>query len=936
MFVYKRDGKKEEVKFEKISKRIARAAKGLKNVDTASVAQKVINGVFDGVSSMELDKLSTEIAYSLSVKHPDYDRLAINLAISALHKDTPDTFSECIEKLYKTVKNSKGDHQLLISSDIYKIIKKNAHVLNNAIDYSRDYKFDYFGFKTLERSYLLKLPEIQNEKVIHKIVERPQHLWMRVAVGIHGSDMDAVINTYEMLSNFNAVMATPCLYNSSMPKNNLSSCFLLGIDDSVSGIYNCLKDCAEISQSAGGIGVHISNIRAKGSPIFGTNGVSNGVIPMLKVFESTARYIDQGGGKRKGSFAIYLEPQHFDIMDFLDLRKNNGKEELRARDLNLALWTPDLFFERVEADADWTLMDPNKCPDLSEKYGAEFKELYESYEQRGMGERTVKARDVWNKILDSCVETGEPYILAKDACNIKSNQKNLGTIKSSNLCLDGNTLLYIKGSPNQKNDLKVQLENVVKLFKNKQELYVKSFDINKNEIVYNKIINAGLTGISYRMKLEFSNGSVVRCTPEHKFYTKKRGYIEAKDLNNEDELVNSNNKIVKLVGKWDLEGSLEVYDITVEHTENFFANDVLVHNCAEIVQYSDSESISVCNLSSVSLPSCVINNKFDFKKLEATTKNLVENLNKVIDVEYYPVEKAKKTNLRDRPMGIGIQGLGTLFAMLRFTWESDEAKQLNKDIAETMYYAAMRTSCDLAKESKPYKTFKGSPLSKGLFQFDLWNVKPSDRYDWENLRDDVKKFGVRNSLLIADMPTASTSQILGNTECFEPFTSNIYKRSTLSGDFIQVNKFLVEDLIKLNLWTEEMRQMIIANNGSVQNVPGIPDDIKALYKTVWEISQKILIDFSADRGPYVCQSQSLNLYFKDANKAKLTSAFFYGWKKGLKTIVYYTRTQGARETTKFTVDKEIENKLNAANQPEDVDGISCSLDNPEACEMCSS
>lgn len=499
--------------------------------------------------------------------------------------------------------------------------------------------------------------------------------------------------------------------------------------------------------------------------------------------------VHNGGGKRKGSFAIYLETYHADIMDFLDLRKNNGKEELRTRDLNLAIWTPDLFFQRVEADEDWTLMDPNKCPNLSETYGEEFNKLYESYEAKEMGERTIKARDVWNKILESCIETGEPYILAKDACNIKSNQKNLGTIKSSNLC-------------------------------------------------------------------------------------------------------------------------------------------------AEIIQYSDHENTSICNLSSISLPSCVTNNKFDFNKLELTTKTLVENLNKVIDVEYYPTDKAKKTNLRDRPIGIGIQGLSTLFAMLRYSWESEEAKNLNRDIAETMYYAAMKTSCELAKESKPYKTFKGSPLSQGLFQFDLWNIKPSNRYDWETLREDVKKFGVRNSLLIALMPTASTSQIMGNTECFEPFTSNIYKRSTLSGEFIQINKFLVDDLIKLDLWNEEMRQTIIAHNGSIQSIPNIPNDIKALYKTVWEISQRILIDFAADRGPFVCQSQSMNLFFKDANKAKLTSAFFYAWKKGLKTIVYYTRTTGAKETTKFTVPKDIEDK--AKLQEEAADGVSCSLDSPEDCLACGS
>jgi ribonucleoside-diphosphate reductase alpha chain len=790
MYIIKRSGEKEQVKFEKISRRILRAAKGLKNVDSNLVAQKVIQGVFDGVSTRELDNLSIEISYSLTVRHPEYDKLATRLAISALHKDTNSSFSSVIEDLYKNTKDSSGNSQLIIAPSVYKIVKKHAHILDSVIDHERDYLFDYFGLKTLERSYLLKNIEAINGKMVQRIVERPQYMWMRVAIGIHGNDTDAIINTYHMLSTLQATHATPTLFNACLPKNQLSSCFLVAMKgDSVSGIYDTLKECALISQSAGGIGVHIHNIRSKGSPIYGTGGVSNGIVPMLKNFNETARYIDQGGGKRKGSFAMYLEPWHADIFEFLDLRKNVGKEEMRARDLNIALWAPDLFFKRVEEDGDWTLMDPNQCEGLSDCYGEDFEKLYTSYESKDMGERTIKARELWAKVIESCVETGEPYILAKDACNFKSNQKNLGTIKSSNLC-------------------------------------------------------------------------------------------------------------------------------------------------AEIVEYSDPEHTAVCNLSSISLPACLDkNNKFDFEKLKLITETLTENLNKIIDVEYYPIETAQKSNLRDRPIGIGIQGLATLFAKMRIDWESEQARKLNVDIFETMYYAFIKKSCELAKDfGKPYKTFKDSPLSQGLFQFDLWGVKPSDRYDWESLREDVKKFGVRNSLGIALMPTASTSQILGNTECFEPVTSNIYKRSTLSGEFIQINKFLVDDLLELGLWNENMRQTIIASNGSIQNIPEIPDNIKILYKTVWEISQKIVINMAADRGPYVCQSQSMNLYFKDANSAKLTSAFFYAWKAGLKTLVYYTRTQSAKDVIKFTVDSDIDDKVKAA---EEAEGISCSLDDPDACQMCS-
>lgn len=791
MQIVKRDGRTETVKLEKISKRIERHCKDLKSVDPISIAQKVVQGLYDGVSSMELDKLAMETSYSMSVKHPEYDKLALRLAISALHKDTDSTFSSTMFRLSE-VKDANGNSKPLIDAKVLKFIKKNAAVLDSAIDYNRDYNFDYFGFKTLERSYLLKING--------KIVERPQHMWMRVACGIHSDDIDAALNTYELLSTFKATHATPTLFNAGTPKNQLSSCFLVAMkDDSIAGIYDTLKEVALISQSAGGIGVHIHNIRSKGSPIYGTGGVSNGIIPLLKNFNETAKYVDQGGGKRKGSFAIYLESTHPDIFDFLDLRKNNGKEELRARDLNLAIWASDLFFKKVEADEDWHLMDPNISKGLADVYdetieGGSYTNLYNKYVSEGKYVRVVKARDLWAAMLQAQIETGQPYITSKDAGNRKSNQKNIGVCKSSNLC-------------------------------------------------------------------------------------------------------------------------------------------------AEIFEVSTPEETAVCNLSSISLPAYVEGKKgkrnYNFARLEETVKTLVENLDKIIDVEYYPVETAKRSNSNHRPTGIGIQGLADVFALMRMPWESEEAKKLNKDIAESMYYAAVRASCDLAKKKGAYNTFKGSPASEGVLQFDLWGVTPSDRYDWAGLKKDVIKYGLRNSLLISHMPTASTSQILGNTECFEPITSNIYKRATLSGEFIQINKYLVDDLIELNLWNETLRQKIIASNGSVQGIAEIPDNLKQLYKTVWEISQRTIIDMAADRGAYTCQSQSMNLYFKDSNFAKLSSAYMYAWKKGLKTIVYYTRTTAAREAIKFTVDKEIEKQMQQTSE-ENLEGIACSLDNPEACEMCGS
>ena len=797
MYVVKRDGRKEPVKFDKVTARIQKLAYGLsEHVDTFSVAQKVIEGIFDGVTSSQLDNLAAEIAASMTTRHPDFALLAARIAVSNLHKNTKKSFSQTIKDLYDYVDHHTGKKAPLIAEDVYNIVWKNRDLLDSTIIYDRDFGYDYFGFKTLEKSYLLKTNG--------NVAERPQHMIMRVAVGIHKENIDDVIETYNLMSERWFTHATPTLFNAGTPKPQLSSCFLLQMeDDSIDGIYNTLKNCAKISQSAGGIGLSMHNIRATGSYIRGTNGTSNGIVPMLRVFNDTARYVDQGGGKRKGSFAIYLEPWHADIFDFLQLKKNHGKEELRARDLFYALWIPDLFMERVEADGDWSLFCPNESPGLSDCYGEKFRELYLQYENDGRQRRTVKAQELWFAIMESQIETGTPYMLYKDACNEKSNQKNLGTIKSSNLC-------------------------------------------------------------------------------------------------------------------------------------------------TEIVEYTAPDEIAVCNLASIALPRFVINGKFDHQRLFEITYVITKNLNKVIDINYYPVEEARKSNMRHRPIGIGVQGLADAFILMRMPFDSNEARELNREIHETIYYAAMTASKDLSKVDGPYETYKGSPVSQGIFQYDMWNVKPGSRWEWDVLKEEVLKYGVRNSLLIAPMPTASTSQILGNNECFEPYTSNIYTRRVLSGEFPIVNKHLLKDLVKLGLWNESMKNQIIAANGSVQNIDEIPQDLKDIYKTVWEIKQRSIIDMAADRGAYICQSQSLNLFIQDANFAKLTSMHFYAWKKGLKTGMYYLRTKSAADAIKFTVDQSymkqaIDNVTSAANntligvtKEEAFAQMACSLDDPESCEACGS
>src|SRR5665213_2584143 len=752
MYVIKRDGKKESVKFDKVTARIQKLCYGLnpEHVQSTSVAQKVIEGIFDGVSTSELDNLAAEVAASLTTKHPDYALLASRIAISNLHKNTKKSFSETMRELYFYIDPRTGKKAPMLSDEVWGIIENNAELLDSTIIYDRDFGYDYFGFKTLEKSYLLRANG--------KVAERPQHMLMRVAIGIHKENIEAAIETYNLMSERWFTHATPTLFNAGTPKPQLSSCFLLTMKrDSIDGIYDTLKNCAKISQSAGGIGLSIHNIRATGSYIRGTNGTSNGITPMLKVFNDTARYVDQGGGKRKGSFAIYLEPWHADIFEFLELKKNHGKEELRARDLFFALWIPDLFMKRVEDNGTWSLFCPNECPGLSDCYGVEFEILYNKYESEGKARKTIKAQELWFAIMESQIETGTPYMLYKDACNEKSNQKNLGTIKSSNLC-------------------------------------------------------------------------------------------------------------------------------------------------TEIVEYTSPDEIAVCNLASIALPRFVIDGKFDHQKLFDVTYTITKNLNKIIDVNYYPVEEARNSNMRHRPLGIGVQGLADTFMLLKLAFDSEEARMLNREIFETIYYAAMTSSKDLAKVDGAYQTYEGSPVSQGIFQFDMWNVKPTDRWEWDVLKEEVKKHGVRNSLLLAPMPTASTSQILGNNECFEPYTSNIYSRRVLSGEFIVVNKHLLLDLVKLGIWNNNLKTKIIAANGSVQDIPEIPQHIKDIYKTVWEIKQKVIIDMAADRGAFICQSQSLNLFIQDANFCKLTSMHFYAWKKGLKTGMYYLRTKAASDAIKFTAD----------------------------------
>lgn len=773
MYVFKRDGRREPVRFDKITARISRMCYGLdeKRIDPVAVAQRVVTGVYPGVTTIELDNLTAETAAYMTTIHPDYATLAARLAISNLHKQTKKPFSDVIEDLYNYYNPKTQKKSPMISEEVYKIVMKHKDELNSAINYDRDFSYNYFGFKTLERSYLLRING--------KVAERPQHLLMRVAVGIHGDDIPKVLESYDLMSKRYFTHASPTLFNAGTPRPQMSSCFLVAMkEDSIEGIYDTLKQCALISKTAGGIGLHIHNIRSTGSYIAGTNGTSNGIIPMVRVFNSTARYVDQGGNKRPGAIAIYLEPWHADIFDFIDIRKNHGKEEIRARDLFPALWIPDLFMKRVEQNDTWTLFSPSEAPGLSDVYGDEFEKLYTRYEKEGRGRRTVKAQKLWYQILEAQTETGTPFMIYKDACNRKSNQKNLGTIKSSNLC-------------------------------------------------------------------------------------------------------------------------------------------------CEVVEYSSPDEVGVCNLANICLPAFVESDKdhcwFNFEKLHKITKVVTRNLNRVIDRNYYPVPEACNSNMRNRPIALGVQGLADTFFMLRLPFDSPEARELNIQIFETLYHGALEESNQLSVEEGTYETYEGSPASKGILQYDMWNKKPTDLWDWEALKAKIAKDGLRNSLLVAPMPTASTSQIMGYNECFEPFTSNIYQRRVLAGEFQIVNPYMLRDLIDMGIWNDAMKNFIIHDNGSIQNLPNIPDNIKKLYRTVWELSQKSVIDMAADRGAYICQSQSMNIHLQSPTMGKLTSMHFYGWKKGLKTGMYYLRTQAAARAIQFTVDQQLAKE--AGKVKADVDNV---------------
>ncbi|KAJ2075977.1 ribonucleotide-diphosphate reductase subunit rnr1 [Coemansia sp. S155-1] len=808
MFVIKRDGKSEKVQFDKITARINKLSYGLDTnyVDSAAVAQKVISGVYQGVTTVELDNLAAETAAYMTVQHPDYAQLAARIAISNLQKETHDKFSDIIKDLHEYINPKTNKHSPMVSDELVAIVAANRERIDSAVDYSRDFGYNYFGFKTLERSYLLRING--------RVVERPQHLLMRVSLGIHGNDIDAALETYDLMSRKFFTHASPTLFNSGTPRPQLSSCFLIAMhDDSIEGIYDTLKVCAQISKNAGGIGLHVSNIRATGSYIAGTNGTSNGLVPMLRVFNNTARYVDQGGNKRPGAFAIYLEPWHADVFAFLDLRKNHGKEEVRARDLFYALWIPDLFMQRVIDGGKWSLFCPHEAPGMQDVWGAEFEALYEKYEATpGLPRQTIDAQKLWYAILDAQIETGNPFMLYKDACNRKSNQQNLGTIKCSNLC-------------------------------------------------------------------------------------------------------------------------------------------------TEIVEYSSPEEVAVCNLASIALPTYVKSaTEYDFQTLHDVTKVITKNLNRIIDINFYPVPETRTSNMRHRPIGVGVQGLADAFLAMRMPFDSAEARDLNRDIFETIYHAALEASCELARVHGTYESYAGSPASQGRLQPDMWDYATSDRWDWATLRADIARWGLRNSLLVAPMPTASTSQILGFNECFEPYTSNLYTRRVLAGEFQVVNPWLLRDLVSRGLWDDGMRQRLIAANGSVQALPDVPEDLKRLYKTVYEIKQKVIIDLAADRGAFIDQSQSLNIHMDGPNYQKLTSMHFYGWKKGLKTGMYYLRTKPAVDAIKFTVDAEtvadaVKKAASSAaaasaaaaaagetvtvEDEEELARLQCSIDNRDACMMCS-
>jgi ribonucleoside-diphosphate reductase alpha chain len=1043
MYVTKRDGVREIVSFDKILRRIKTLGQEVNiKINYTALVMKVIDQLYDGISTTKIDELSAEQCASMASIHMDYNILAGRISVSNHHKNTTNSFVNAMTELYSFL-DKHGRHSPLVSQELYEIVCKYPAQLEELVVHDRDYLIDYFGFKTLDRAYLMKINK--------RTVERPQYMWLRVAIGIHGDNFDKIKQTYEYMSQKYFTHATPTLFNSGTPHPQLSSCYLLSMEnDSIDGIFNTLKDCALISKWAGGIGLHIHNVRAKGSHIRGTNGSSNGIVPMLRVFNNTAKYVDQGGGKRNGSFAIYLEPWHADIESFLQMRKNHGDEELKARDLFYALWIPDLFMERIKADENWSLMCPDECPGLSDVYGDEFVELYTRYEKEGKGRASVKARQLWFQVLDAQMETGTPYLLYKDACNKKSNQKNIGTIKSSNLCVAPETqILTDKGH--------IEIQSVagqkVNVWNGEEYSEVEVFQTGENQEL---------------MEVYTDDGSILTCTPYHKFfiqnsYNKKDiKLVEAKDLKEGDKIqkceypvidgietinnayerglfcgdstfsnqpsfdkfsvpitVTLANKLEWFAGYCDSAGKitksiltheiqmssihrdflmdvkrmlqtcginprlrddnadgnkytsllLTVCDFrkltdlgfsskhqleipspylssrvsnqyikiletkTLERRDATFCftepklhagifNGILTSQCTEIIQVSDDKESAVCNLASIALPAFIskTDGTFDFEKLHTISRVVTYNLNRVIDVNFYPTEKTRISNMRHRPIGIGIQGLADVFMMMDMPFASESARLLNRRIFETIYHAALEESCELAKTEGAYETFSGSPASKGILQFDMWDVIPEEgRYDWSALKTEIQKHGLRNSLLLAPMPTASTSQILGYNECIEPITSNIYNRRTLAGEFILANKYLMQDLMKLELWNEKIKNNIIANHGSVQHIDIIPPEIREKYKTVWEIPMRALIDMAADRGAYVCQSQSLNLWLEDPTYSNLTSMHFYSWSKGLKTGIYYLRRRGRHQAQQFTIEPEKKKKDSTE----------------EVCEMCS-
>ena len=880
MQVVKRNGFKQSVDFNKITERLRKLCTEFEikesDIDPIEVAKKVCDSIHDGIQTAQLDNLCAEIAITLATKHPEFGRLASLIETSNLHKSTLGDFQKITDLL--TLDEILDDRYIDFVHD-------NIDVIKEAIDYSYDYSFDYFGMKTLQKAYLFK----HN----NKIIERPQDMWMRVALFIHLDDIEAALETYNALSSKLFTHATPTLYNAGTKWPQLSSCYLVELkDDSIHGIYETLGDCAQISKWAGGIGVHIHKLRATGSDIRKNKNVCSGIVPALRVFNATSRYVNQGG-KRPGSIAIYLSVEHADIMKFLDLRKNVGDEEERCRDLFYGLWVSDLFMERVKNNAKWSLFCPHKAPGLADVYGEEYKELYLRYEQDGLYNEQVDAQKLWFRICNSQIETGNPYMLYKDHVNHKSNQKNLGVIKSSNLCVSPDT----------------------KILTDQGEIEIGQFE-NKSVNVWNgeqfsKVTIKKTSNHTQLMKVHLDTNRFIECTYYHKFYTKCSSDLSlatpACDLKIGDELqafhLPDGTLVEPTVTNIELSTRFSSTYCFKESSRNMGVfNGILTGQCTEILEYTSPEEIAVCNLASISLPMFVENGTFNHTSLHKTVQMITRNLNKVIDVNFYPLKEAQLSNMRHRPIGIGVQGLADTYMMMKYPFDSAKASELNKEIFETIYHASLTASMELAFKHGPYVSFDKSPTSYGILQFDMWDsVSHSGRYDWDLLKEEIKKKGLRNSLLVAPMPTASTSQILGNNECIEPYTSNIYLRRTIAGEFVVINKHMIKDLIELGLWSESLKDEIVLHHGSIQNIFNIPQHIKDLYKTAWEIKQKVLIDQAADRGVYVCQSQSLNLFVSKPDLKTLSSMHFYTWNKGLKTGMYYLRTQPAASPIQFTI-----------------------------------